>query len=328
MTKASKRNEKTALKPAIAADDAGLAMVENARPAATAEDDSTFLAAVGERVRNARARRGMSRKILARDSGVSERYLAQLETGSGNISILLLRQIARAMDLPMVDFLADRTRHGVEQALLLNQIDELSPAQQQELQSLIRERFGVAPSVKRHVALIGLRGAGKTTLGHALAAALGLRFIEMAKEIEAEAGLSLNEIFDLYGQAAYRRFERRALERITASTLPAVIATGGSLPSEPATFAHLLSHCFTIWLKARPEEHMGRVIAQGDMRPMAGHGEAMADLKRILAQREALYAKADLAFDTAGKASEQAAVDLLAALQRHPAWLANLQNNS
>lgn len=304
MTKATNRTEKAAPKaPAMG------------------DDDSTFLAAVGERVRNARARRGMSRKILARDSGVSERYLAQLETGSGNISILLLRQIARAMDLPMVDFLADRVRHGVEQALLLHQIDELSAAQQQELQSLIRERFGVASAVKCHVALIGLRGAGKTTLGQALAARLGLNFVEMAKEIEREAGLSLNEIFDLYGQAAYRRFERRALERILAANTPSVIATGGSLPSEPATFAHLLSHCFTIWLKARPEEHMGRVIAQGDMRPMAGHSEAMADLKRILAQREALYAKADLAFDTAGKTSEQAAGELLAALQEHPAWL-------
>ena len=311
MTKTSNRTEKNAPKPLV-----------------TEENDSTFLAMVGERVRNARARRGMSRKILARDSGVSERYLAQLETGSGNISILLLRQIARAMDLPMVDFLADRARHGVEQALLLHQIDELSPTQQQELQGLIRERFGVAPSVKRHVALIGLRGAGKTTLGQALATRLGLNFVEMAKEIEAEAGLSLNEIFDLYGQAAYRRFERRALDRILAANIPSVIATGGSLPSEPATFAHLLSRCFTIWLKARPEEHMGRVIAQGDMRPMAGHSEAMADLKRILAQREALYAKADLAFDTADKGSEQAADELLAALQAHPAWLMNMQNSA
>ena len=324
MTKAPKRNDKiapqAAVKPAVAGDDAA--------SAAMAQDDSIFLAAVGERVRNARARRGMSRKILARDSGVSERYLAQLETGSGNISILLLRQIARAMDLPMVDFLADRSRHGVEQALLLQQIEELTPAQQQELHGLIRERFGVALSVKHHVALIGLRGAGKTTLGQALAKALGLRFVEMAKEIEAEAGLSLNEIFDLYGQAAYRRFERRALERITAATAPTVIATGGSLPSEPSTFAHLLSHCFTVWLRAKPEEHMGRVIAQGDMRPMAGHSEAMADLKRILAQREALYARADMAFDTAGKASEQAARELLEALRTHPAWLANLQNNA
>jgi XRE family aerobic/anaerobic benzoate catabolism transcriptional regulator len=292
-----------------------------AMPALAETDDPAFLGAVGERVRNARARRGMSRKILARDSGVSERYLAQLETGAGNISILLLRQIARAMDLPIGDFLADRPRYGVDLALLLQQIEELNPAQQQELQIVIRERFGVAPAVKRHVALIGLRGAGKTTLGQRLANGLGLHFVEMAKEIEAEAGLSLNEIFDLYGQAAYRRFERRALERVCAERAPAVIATGGSLPSEPGTFAHLLANCFTIWLKARPEEHMGRVIAQGDMRPMAGHSEAMADLKRILAQRETLYAKADMAFDTAGKTTEAASAELLAALQGHPGWL-------
>lgn len=285
-------------------------------------EDTAFLHSVGERVRNARARRGMSRKILARDSGVSERYLAQLEGGAGNISILLLRQIARAMDLPMADFLGDRAALTVDQALLLRQIEDLTPAQLQDVQAMIRDRFGVAASIKRHIALIGLRGAGKTTLGQALATAFGLQFVEMAKEIEAEAGLSLNEIFDLYGQGAYRRFERRALERVTADPAPKVIATGGSLPSEPATYAHLLSHCFTVWLKARPEEHMGRVVAQGDLRPIAGQSEAMADLKRILAQRESLYARADMAFDTTGKPVEAAGADLAAALRAHPAWLA------
>lgn len=285
-------------------------------------DDSAFLLVVGERVRNARARRGMSRKILAKDSGVSERYLAQLESGAGNISILLLRQIARAMDLPITEFLGDRAPLTVDQALLLRQVEDLSSEQLQELQAFIRDRFGIASSVKRHIALIGLRGAGKTTLGQILATTFGLQFVEIAKEIEIEAGLSLNEIFDLYGQGAYRRFERRALERITADPAPKVIATGGSLPSEPATYAHLLSHCFTVWLKARPEEHMGRVVAQGDMRPMAGQSEAMADLKRILAQREALYARADMAFDTAGRTAEQAGADLVAALRAHPAWLA------
>ncbi|HEX6957404.1 MAG TPA: helix-turn-helix transcriptional regulator [Ferrovibrio sp.] len=285
-------------------------------------EDTAFLQAVGERVRNARARRGMSRKILAKDSGVSERYLAQLESGAGNISILLLRQIARAMDLPITEFLGDRAPLSVDQALLLRQVEELSAEQIEELQNLIRERFGIAPRVKRHIALIGLRGAGKTTLGRILADNFRLQFIEMANEIESEAGLSLNEIFDLYGQSAYRRFEARALERITMDPTPKVIATGGSLPSEPGTYAHLLGHCFTIWLKARPEEHMGRVMAQGDLRPMAGQSEAMEDLKRILAQREALYARADLAFDTAGKSPGQAARDLIAAVQAHPGWLA------
>lgn len=287
----------------------------------TPPEDIAFLTTVGERVRNARARRGMSRKILARDSGVSERYLAQLESGAGNISILLLRQIARAMDLPITDFLGDRAPLGVDLALLLRQMENLSAEQLQELQGFIRDRFGVAPGIKRHIALIGLRGAGKTTLGQNLAEKFGLQFIEMAKEIEVEAGVSLNEIFDLYGQSAYRRFERRALERITADPAPKVIATGGSLPSEPATYAHLLAHCFTIWLKARPEEHMGRVVAQGDLRPMSGQSEAMADLKRILTQREALYARADLAFDTAGKTAEQASAELIVALHAHPAWL-------
>lgn len=284
--------------------------------------DDGFLRAVGERVRNARARRGMSRKILARDSGVSERYLAQLEGGSGNISILLLRQIALAMDLPISDFLSDRSRNGVEQVLLARQIEALTPQQQEELQALIAERFGVNPIGKKHLALIGLRGAGKTTIGLILSKRFRFQFIEMAKEIEKEAGVSLNEIFDLYGQSAYRRFERRALERVTAASTPQILACGGSLPSEPSTFAHLLESCFTVWLKARPEEHMGRVIAQGDMRPMAGQSEAMADLKRILVQREALYAKADLVFDTAGKTADQAAGELGDLLQGQPAWSA------
>lgn len=287
---------------------------------AESSDDAAFLVAVGERVRNARARRGMSRKILARDSGVSERYLAQLETGSGNISILLLRQIARAMDLPVSDFLAERGSHSVETALLHQQIEALSADQKQTLQGLIRETFGVGVTNRRHLALIGLRGAGKTSIGQLISSKLNIDFIEMAKEIELEAGISLNEIFDLYGQAAYRRFERRALQRVLARPGPAVIATGGSLPSEPGTFALLLSQCFTVWLKARPEEHMGRVIAQGDLRPMAGQSEAMADLKRILTQREALYAKADITFDTAGLSPAHAADQLMGLLQAHPGW--------
>lgn len=290
------------------------------RHESTPSEDTAFLSAVGERVRNARARRGMSRKILARDSGVSERYLAQLESGAGNISILLLRQIARAMDLPMTDLLSDQAPLSVDLALLLRQMESLSTEQLQELQQFIGSRFGIAPSVKRHIALIGLRGAGKTTLGRHIASKFGLQFVEMANEIQSEAGASLNEIFDLYGQSAYRRFERRALERITSDPAPKVIATGGSLPSEPQTYAHLLMHCFTVWLRALPEDHMARVVAQGDMRPMRGQAEAMADLKRILTQREALYARADLVFDTTGKTAEQAGAELTLALRAHPAW--------
>jgi XRE family aerobic/anaerobic benzoate catabolism transcriptional regulator len=286
----------------------------------TRDDEAAFLAAVGERVRNARARRGMSRKILARDSGVSERYLAQLESGAGNISILLLRQIARAMDLPMTDLLTDQAPLSVDLALLLRQMEDLSSEQLQELQKFIGDHFGIAPSAKRHIALIGLRGAGKTTLGRYIAGKYGLQFVEMAHEIETEAGASLNEIFDLYGQSAYRRFERRALERIISDPVPKIIATGGSLPSEPQTYANLLMHCFTIWLKASPEDHMDRVIAQGDMRPMRGQAEAMADLKRILVQREPLYARADMVFDTSGKSAEEAGAELVAALRSHPAW--------
>lgn len=251
--------------------------------------DRAYLAQLGERVRQVRARRGMTRKLLARDSGVSERYLAQLEAGAGNISILLLRRIAVAMGLPLVHLIEEAAERPVE--------------------------YTWAARAGR-IALIGLRGAGKTTLGRRLAERLGVPFVEMASAIAAESGTSLSEIFSLYGQGAYRRYERRALERVLAGHERAVIATGGSLVSEPGTFELLLRSCHTIWVQASPAEHMGRVMAQGDLRPMQASREAMADLKRILETRQALYAKADAAVDTSGRTIDESFHDLLAAAQR------------
>ena len=273
---------------------------------------------LGERVRNARARRGMTRKILARDSGVSERYLAQLEAGRGNISIALLRQVAQAMSLPIAELVREGAERPVDLSLLLQRLERLAPEELIEAQQLLTERFGeVAPGDRAsRIALIGLRGAGKTTLGQRMAGELGVPFIELANEIERDAGMSLNEIFSLSGQAAYRRYERRTLENVLESQSRSVIATGGGLVSEPGTFELLLNSCFTVWVKAAPEQHMERVVAQGDMRPMAGNAEAMDDLRRILAGRDALYAKADAIVDTTGKDADASFADLRAVLDQ------------
>jgi XRE family aerobic/anaerobic benzoate catabolism transcriptional regulator len=279
------------------------------------DGEGEYLKLLGERIRTARAQRGMTRRILARDSGVSERYLAQLEAGQGNISIALLRKVAQAMGLPLADLVRDDPEPPVELRLLVQSLARLSPQELGQARRLLGERFGsLAGDRKRRIALIGLRGAGKSTLGRHLAGRLDVPFFELDREIERESGLALGEIFDLYGQAAFRRHERRALETLLQRHPRAVIATGGSIVSEPATFDLLLSSCFTVWIKAPPEEHMARVVAQGDLRPMADNAESMDDLRRILAGRTALYAKADATVDTAGRDLETSFNDLLAAV--------------
>jgi XRE family aerobic/anaerobic benzoate catabolism transcriptional regulator len=272
------------------------------REAETVTSDGDYLRRVGERVREARARRGMTRKLLARDSGVSERYIAQLESGQGNISILLLRQIAQAMNLSAEELVRDGPEQPVELTLLIETLRRLKPAELGEARRALGGMFGgvVAQERGRRIALIGLRGAGKSTLGAKLARDREMPFVELDREIERVAGASLSEIFDLYGQAAYRRYERRALESVLEHHDRVVIAAGGSIVSDPATYDLLLTACYTIWLTAAPEEHMNRVVAQSDLRPMAGNDEAMADLRTILAGRAALYAKADAKVDTAG----------------------------
>jgi XRE family aerobic/anaerobic benzoate catabolism transcriptional regulator len=265
-----------------------------------------YLTTLGDRVREARARRGASRKLLARDSGVSERYLAQLETGQGNISILLLRQIATALSVPLTELLAEESGEAVEFALTAQFLKRLPPQKLAAVRSQLVRDYGSARDERmKRIALIGLRGAGKSTLGARLAKALGTPFVELDREIEREAGTSLSEIFLLYGQAGYRRYERRCLQRVLERNDRAVIATGGSIVSEPGTYELLLSTCFTVWLKAEPGEHMARVIAQGDTRPMAGNDQAMEDLRRILDGRATLYGQADVTVDTAGKTPEQ-----------------------
>jgi len=296
----------------------GRAVAEGAKDhrSESESDQAAYLGLLGDRIRDGRARRGMTRKILARDSKVSERYLAQLETGLGNISIVLLRQIARAMGLPLADLVREEPEGPVELTLLIQTLGRLQPPELSQARKLLTDTFGTVVESERRqrIALIGLRGAGKSTLGARLAKTKNVPFIELDREVERESGTTLSEVFDLYGQSAYRRYERRALENVIEHHHRAVIATGGSIVTEPATFDLLLSACFTVWLTAAPEEHMGRVVAQGDYRPMAESDEAMDDLRRILASRNALYAKADATVDTAGKTVDQCLRELTAAV--------------
>jgi XRE family aerobic/anaerobic benzoate catabolism transcriptional regulator len=204
----------------------------------------------------------------------------------------------------------------VELSLILQFLQRLPPARLTAVREQLRQQFGESPAQRRqHMALIGLRGAGKSTLGARLARELDVPFIELDREIEREAGTSLSEIFLLYGQAGYRRYERRALEKVLEGHARCVIATGGSIVSEPGTFDLLLSACYTVWLRAEPEEHMARVVAQGDTRPMAGNVEAMDDLRRILAGRGVLYGQADAVVDTAGRTVEQSLKELKRAVR-------------
>jgi len=275
---------------------------------------------LGDRVRQARARRGMTRKQLARDSGVSERYLAQIESGYGNISVLVLRQLGKALNLSADVLLSEGPEPPVElvhtvEFLRRLSIDDLKLARQ----TLLHQFGGVDPAARhRRIAFIGLRGAGKSTLGAALAERLEMTFVELDRLIEQESGLTLNLIFDFRGQAGFRALERKCLEDVLQRYPCFVLATGGSLVSEPSTFERLLSSCFTVWLRASPEEHMQRVAAQGDMRPMANNRDAMSDLKRILAEREVLYRKADIQVDTAGHSFEESLEALIRALRNTP----------
>ena len=238
--------------------------------------EAAYLARLGERVRNWRLEHGTARKALALASGVSERYLAQLEAGEGNISVLLLRRVAHAMNVPV--------------------------------EELVREE-DAAPRLAR-VALIGLRGAGKSTLGEKLAESLDVPFVELDREVEREAGTPLGEVFSMYGQEAFRRFERRALERVLRSNPRAVIAAGGSLVTDPASYKLLLDECYCVWLKASPEEHMQRVLAQGDLRPFRGRSTAIDEIRQLLADRDNLYARADAAIDTSDRPVRQSLAEL------------------
>ena len=274
---------------------------------APARDSDVYLRRLGERVRMLRHQRGMSRKALAQHAKVSERYLAQLEVGKGNCSIVLLRRIARAIGLPVTQLVNESAEPALDLVLLTQFVERLPAKALSEARNLLHKHFGEPAEDlrRRRIALIGLRGGGKSTLGRLLAAKLGVPFIELDREIERRSGASLSEIFEMFGQETFRRAEREALEDVLRQHRHFVMATSGSIVTDPGTMEMLLSSCFTVWVRAEPEDHMRRVMEQGDMRPMAKSARAMEDLIAILKSREPLYAKAEASLITTGKTPEQ-----------------------
>ena len=305
--------------------------MRRAEPEITVVDErDPFLIALGDQVRTLRARKGLTRRDLALASDVSERHLASLEGGVGNASVLILRQVASALDSQLAELLGDETTASPEWLLIRDLLRHRTDDDLRRGRVALSEIYGEAGSQSarsRHIALIGLRGAGKSSLGLRLAEILDVPFVELNREIERVSGCGLAEIHNLLGPNAYRRYERRALEETLQLYPDAVIATPGGIVSDASTFNLLLSNCFTVWLKASPEEHMNRVIAQGDLRPMAGTGgnEAMDDLKRILAGRAAFYGKADIAFDTSGKSQDECVAALLATVRAETVRAQNTQ---
>lgn len=273
--------------------------------------DDAFLRAFGERIRGERARRGMSRRLLADHAGISERYLAQLEGGKGNVSIVLLRHIAGALGLPLSRLVEDEPP-SPEMELVRQFLSRLTPAQLRDVYASLTAAEANASRAHR-IALVGLRGAGKTTIGAAAAKQRKVPFFELDREIERISGTSLGSIIELYGQQAYRRYELQALQELLAAQPRFIVATGGSLVSEAATYELLLRSCYTVWVRTTPEEHMQRVLAQGDLRPMAGSQQAMDDLRRILDERSELYARADYVLDTTNKGVRESVRELLEA---------------
>ena len=276
---------------------------------ASGDQRHPFLQALGDRVRLLRSRKGMTRKAVALAADVSERHLANLEYGAGNASILVLLQVARALQCSLAELLGDVTASSPEWLLIRELLQGRDEAELRRARTALVDLFGGSGQDSQgrsaRIALIGLRGAGKSTLGQRLARELGYPFIELSREIEQFAGCSISEIHNLYGANAYRRYERRALEEAIQIYPEVVIATPGGLVSDSANFNLLLAHCTTVWLKADAADHMGRVAAQGDMRPMAASREAMEDLKRILEGRSAFYSKADLTLDTSAQGLEE-----------------------
>jgi XRE family aerobic/anaerobic benzoate catabolism transcriptional regulator len=285
---------------------------------AKAEDpEDAFLAELGQRVRKMRALRGMSRKVLSEVSGLPQRYIAQLEDGQGNVSIILLRRVSNAMGSKLEDLIPS-TGTTTDWPVVRDLLRGASKEQIAQVKKILSDKKGLtwAPSLQR-IALIGLRGAGKSTLGRIVADRLGWTFVELNRKIEQENGLTVGEILALYGQEGYRRLEQTALRRLIEQPGPMVLATGGGIVAEPLTFDLVLSSFFTIWLKAKPEEHMRRVRKQGDLRPMGDNRSAMQELRTILLSREPLYARARAVVDTSGVSVEVAAKRLSSVIEAH-----------
>jgi XRE family transcriptional regulator, aerobic/anaerobic benzoate catabolism transcriptional regulator len=280
-------------------------------------DDSAdkFVALVGERVRKARERRGISRRVLSELSQVSLRYLAQLEGGKGNISIALLGRVSLALD-HRIEWLVGADDPWISQVVRFSELFRLASSEQRRRVMRLLDPTDPVRLREKRLCLIGLRGAGKSTLGKLVSKELSLPFLELNREIEEVSGIPVNEVMALYGQEGYRRLERQALERIVATTSETILAVAGGIVAEPETFSFLLRHFHTVWLKARPDEHMKRVRKQGDLRPMSGNPKAMQELRSILTSRESLYAQAEAVVDTSGRSLEQSKKDLVEVIRK------------
>ncbi len=289
----------------------------------TGREAAAYLRRVGQKIREVRAQRGMTRQALADDSGVSLRFLAQLEAGRGNPSVMILRQIADAMSYPIDGLITDAPPRSVDEALIVQMLGRLTPDQAVEARHLLVKKFGHSTErARRHISLIGLRGAGKTTLGKRLAEHYTVPFVELDREVEREYGGPIGDLLALHGQPGYRRYERRSLETVLAKHEHSVIETGGGLASDPEILDLLLANTHTVWLQTSPEEHMQRVIEQGDLRPMADNTEAMKDLRAILKAREPFYRQAETHLSTSKKTVAQSSRELLKALQlQREDWL-------
>jgi XRE family aerobic/anaerobic benzoate catabolism transcriptional regulator len=290
----------------------------NLMPGNLDEERDQFLVALGERLRALRARRGFTRKALAKLANVSERHLANVESGVGNATIQFLRQLTTVLNCTLAEMIGDETATSPEWLMIREILRGRSDDELAKARAALAGVFEAPTSEtarRQRVALIGLRGAGKSSLGRMLADHWMAPFVELSRHVETIAGCSVAEIHALYGPSAYRRYEYRALEDIIQRYPRAVIATPGGIVSDPATFNLLLSHCYTVWLKASPKDHMDRVLAQGDTRPMSGNREAMEDLKNILESRAAFYSKADQTFDTSDVTQEAAFFGLLEQLR-------------
>ncbi len=277
-------------------------------------DVDAFVAAVGERVRKARERKGIARRVLSELSGVSQRYLAQLESGGGNISIALLYKVANALDHRVEWLVGEEDPWSSEAARVAEFYRQATTEQRQRVMQIL-DPGRPAQLRRQRICLIGLRGAGKSTLGRLLGKEMSVPFIELNRDIEEQSGMPVSELMALYGQEGYRRLERQAVERVVATSDAVVLAVAGGIVSEPETYGFLLRNFHTIWLKASPEEHMNRVRGQGDERPMAGNPKAMEELKSILTSREVLYAKAESIVNTSGKSVEDSLQDLMTTIR-------------
>ena len=291
-------------------------------PAAEGEDAAAdqvvaaLMKEVGDRVRKARERKGIPRRVLSDMSGVSPRYLAQLESGQGNISISLLKRVALALD-HRIEWLVGEDDPWNSDVVRVAELYRRSDRKTRDAVMRALSLDGSEELRGKRLCLMGLRGAGKSTLGAMAGERMGVPFIELNAEIERQGGMPIGEIMALYGQEGYRRLEADALERIIETNAPVILAVAGGVVSEPETYARLLRHFHTIWLKASPEEHMSRVLEQGDDRPIAGNPEAMAELKTILKSREVLYEQAGHHLDTSQKSLEVSLGELEALIAKN-----------